>query len=787
MSIIFERLLEKKLSVIVENENLIKPHGPSYDRQYAEDLLHHTIGPLTDNPTWVNKPWNSPNPQPEDYRPGGPAYSWTPEDVIFAFAGNPSKLFEGGADSPSHGRMGGAPMFRAAKKVARKFGKAQDKDFIADLYANGFVPLTKMMKPGFDEGRSPFISYVIRSVIGAMESGPGAEKSSLDVTADDRAQGKLGLRAALKSNDPAQIRAAANTVQGKYQTERSFDKSPENPFGQYSSDYYQTMMAYADALEAGDEDQIEAAQSRISQLVTTIQDANPQIRGAASGLGQAITNKDRKTSIGIASMDNRKDDEADSLGDSMSDDDHEDSWLQPEAVNYILDIALNYDLGSLLPSDSKWTALGAELGAKGGKIGGKMTVNELRYVVRSMGPVGSNYPGEGVIRSNTSIPRDAKGWWKPGEDPEIEPLPNGRGKWNSIWKRNGYAPMQPTSIAAEMTQEVDEFNKLGIPTARKVTEKAKIREAVSKVAVANTVKAARIKLQIIAAIHKDDLGLGESVTDKIPEGLFTDAIDREIIVEHAEYMANILQKSLILEAEMSVPASKKVGLLKKILRELQKPQRPAPQGKGEQTGDGLTRALKYQNKVSKWASKFNEEEGDANPSNTEFMTYDRLKKMNKPPLYGYNPYDGENTVLVTVHFDKDTMQRTGVKKNPVRTKVPLADAQKMVADFERTGHWNGYKVRNVKIHEGNGGHGVPANGNSHKSVATIVGRPGALELNDVMTSENSTDNQKRDNPKVGTKVDSKNRPGHTITKNLHSHLTGKKKAVYDLKDTPDGL
>jgi len=627
----FEHILNQKLSVILENEDSISPFGGSYDRQYAEDILHHTIGPLTNNPRWINKPWNSPNPEPEGYQPGGRAYNWSPEDVIYAFAGNPSKLFQGGSDSPNHGRMGGAPMFRAARKVARKFGKATDKDFISDLYANGFVPLTKMMKPGFDEGRSPFISYVIRSVVGAMEAGPGAEQSSLDVTAGSRAgqsnadtkranrmKGKMGLQAALELENPTpnQIRQAASAVQGKYQSERSFDKVPENPFEQYSADYYQTMMMYADALETGDEDRIEAAQNQIRQLIEKIQDANPQIRGAASGLGQAISNKDRKTSIGIASMDNRKDDEASSLGDSMAGDDSEDNWLQPEAVNYILDIALNYDLGSLLPKDSKWSQLASELGAKGGNLGGKMTVNELRYLIRSLGPIGSNYPGEGTMRSNTNIPRDSRGWWQPGEDPEIEPMPNG-GQWNSIWKRGGYAPMQPTAIANEMTQEVDEFEKVGIPTGRKVAEKidkktgeVKVRETVSKVAISNTVKAARIKLQIIAAIHKDQLGLGESIGDKIPMGLFTDQIDRDIVVEHAEIMANMLQESLVLEAEASLPGKKNVGLLRRILHDLQKPQRPsnADTKKGAQTGTGLTDALKYQDKVSKWASKFNEEE-----------------------------------------------------------------------------------------------------------------------------------------------------------------------------------
>lgn len=604
----FMKLLDDKLSCIVESQDAINHTDAQYDRQYAEDILFHTLGPLTDNPRWINGPWNSPNPEPEGYTPGGPAYSWTPDDVIFAFAGNPSKLFQGGSDSPGHGRFGGSPMLRLARRVARKFNKSEDKDFIADLYANGFVPLSRMMHPGADQGRSPFISFVMRSVMGAMESGPGAERSSLDVTADDRAEGKLGLRAALKTNDPAAVRAAAETVQGKYQTERSWDKTAANPFGQYSASYYQSMMAYADALESGDEDRIDAERSKMAQLIDTIQDANPQIRGAASGLGQAISNKDRKTSIGIASMDASKTDDGATLGDSLAGDDaDEGNWLQPEAVAYILDIAVNYDIGAILPKDSKWKKMAAELGAKGGNIGGKMPVNELRYLIRSLGPIGSNYPGRDTMRSNTSVPRDARGWWQAGEDPEIEPMPNG-GQWNSIWKRGGYAPMQPTAIANEMTQEVDEFNKIGIPTARKVNEKidaktgkVRIREAVSKVAVANTVRAARIKLQIIAAIHKDQLGLDESVTNNAAAGLFTDTIDRAIVVEHAEAMASILQESLVMEATSTAPQD--IGLLKRILRELQKPARPADVGTGAKTGTGLTKALQYQDQLAKWVSK----------------------------------------------------------------------------------------------------------------------------------------------------------------------------------------
>lgn len=693
--------LNKSLQTIFEDDqDLIRPTTGDYDRQYAEDILYHTVGPLTSSPKWVNSEWKSTNPEPEGYQPGGPAYHWTPDDIVYAFAGNPSKLFQGGSDSPNYGRMGGAPMYRAALKIARKFGKGQDKDFISDIYSNGFVPLTRMMKPGFDEGRSAFIPFVMRTVIGAMENGPGAEQVSLDVTADDRAKGKLGLRAAAKSKNPADVRAAAATVKGKYQTERSHDKNPDNPFGQYSSIYYQTMMSYADALESGNQDKIESAQSRISQLVDEIQDANPQIRGASSGLGQAITNKDRGSAtgdyhiltralgiepllkdpakaneakarydeiikkltalkadnengtvqeketaskimsttarlliayrkkdereiaaakrdvielrqehlnskkFGVSSADDRQDDASGSLGDTLVGDNGEDSWIQPEAVKYVLDIALNHDIGKVLPKGSKWLQMAADLGAKDGNIGGKMTVNELRYVIRSLGPLGSNYPGAGKMRSNTNIPRDARGWWNAGEDPEIEPMPNGQGNWNSIWKRQGYPGMQATAISQEMTDEVDEFNKLGIPTARTITEKkdsngkVKVREALSKIAVQNTYKAAQIKLQVIADIHKEQLGLDESA------GLPTTMIDKQIIAEHAEYLANIMQERLIKEAVDNIPNKHSGSLLGNILKSLTMPQRPDNSlANNKRSSSGITKALNYQDQLLKWAKK----------------------------------------------------------------------------------------------------------------------------------------------------------------------------------------
>lgn len=659
MSKIFEKILTKKLSLITENasSDIKNIHSGSYDRQAAEDMLYSTIGPLTDNPKWVNSEWDGSGPAPEDYQPGGQAPQWTPEEVIFAFAGNPSKLFRGGSDSPSHGNRGGSPLWRATMQVAKKFRKERDKSFIEDLYQNGMVPLVRMMKPGFDEGRSPFISYVLRTVKGAIENGPGASQEALAATSDDRATKQVGLAAAMKITDPNVIRQAANVVQGKYQQEASYDKAPGNPFGHYSSDFYNVMNNYADALEGGNPERIDDARQSMAQLKSRIDDANESIRGASSGLGQAISNKDRgavsgdavhlrtargmvarlmkgetlekadlmkvaeayKTlrnnltslskqdpngmeyedkkrleslkqyndimattvsaiqskdksqlqdsyqqlsdamkeqqaskKFGVASMDAQSGagGEGGDLKSTLKGSDggsgaEQEKSMTQETVNYLLDLGINHDLNALLPKDSKYRAI-AQQEAKGGEVGGKMTVNEFRYILRSLGESGSEYPGKGVVRKNLTKARDAVGWWQPGEDPELEPLPSGEGTWNSIWVRGGYQSMGPTEISNEITQEVEEFNNLGIKTARQVKTDSKGEKSVaSKVAVSNTIRSAKVKMMILAAIHKEEIGMGESVNNKLPKNLFTDKIDREIIVEAAEAIIRRLDRVLM--------------------------------------------------------------------------------------------------------------------------------------------------------------------------------------------------------------------------------------------------
>lgn len=544
------------------------PNSPEYDRQVAEDGLFHTIGPLLDNPRWTDK-WTSSSEPVPGFTPGGPAPRWTPDEIVFAFAGDPELLFSGPGNprSPQYGNRGGSPLYRAAKRVSRIYRRDNDRSFIADMYSNGFVPLVQMMHPGYDEARSPFISYVLRNVVSAMEHGFGGEQRTSRAAGSESITGLRGIGSLLGETDPAKVREAANAVKGQYQTTRSHDKNPDNPFGPFSSAYYQTVMAYADALESGDPGQVEAAKSRLNQLVDQIEEYSIPVRGASTGMGQAVSTPSRNTSVGVSSIDvstGGAEGREGSMAGNIAGTEAEEPPVDTETIKYILDIALNYDLGATLSGSKRYQEMAASLGAD--KIGGKMTVNELRYIIRTLGAVAADYPGRGTMRANTDIPRDSKNWWSSGEDPEIEPIPGSDGGiWHSIWTRSGFESMGPTPIADEMTEEVREFNKLGIHTARQIKAKQKATktrvEVVSKVAVANTIRAATVKLRIIAHIHRADLGVEESKQLRA-QGLILeslDAIDLNIVCETCDWMVRKINRAIVLPQFQSERSHRKTN------------------------------------------------------------------------------------------------------------------------------------------------------------------------------------------------------------------------------------
>lgn len=531
------------------------PNSPTYDRREAENALFHTIGPLHEKPRWT-KEWTTlgggQSKPPSYFVPGGEAPTWTPEEIVFAYAGDPEMLGKFMRDNPrSPEYKGGAPLYRLARKIARKYRRMDDQ-FLFDMYANGMIPLVRMMNPGYDQARSPFISYVNRTIEGAIENGSSSTQQAIKASAD--------LKRVMDTTDPAAIESYLALIDGKYKSERSWDKVDGNPYGPYSPEFYESVGYYLSAINSGEEAEINAARSRIRDLLDKIDDDGVFILSASTGLGQGISTPNRDvSSVGITSMDLPAGEEGKgTFGDTLAGKAVvDDNAIDEGMVNYVLNLALTTDLGKSLRK-TKYEQMAIDLGAKKGKMGGKMSANEFRYLIRALGPIASNYPGKGVVRDTTK-PRDAAQWWQPGTDPEIEPIPSSAegAMWNSIWSRNGYLAMtggkkdpqiEVNAIAKEMTQEAIEFNKLGIPTARKVKTKVDKRtgeeyeEAVTPVSVSNALRSARVKFMILADVEKDKFELDESIRKEpiVEELLKLDDVDFYVMKETAAYIASKL-------------------------------------------------------------------------------------------------------------------------------------------------------------------------------------------------------------------------------------------------------
>ncbi len=542
------------ISEAAEDTSWKDPNDPNYDRQIAEDALYHTIGPLTDTPKWAQE-WSSASAPVAGFSPGGPAPMWTPDEVVMAMCGDPKYLFaqKDNPRSPRYGNRGGSPLYRNAMGIARQYERSNDKSFIEDTFSNGMLGLLRKMQPGLDEGRSNFIAFAIREIQGTMQHGVGGKYGATE--GDDRvARAAEDVRRAVQSQNPREIRDIISGISTKYQSRQSNDDNPGNPYGKYSSRIYQALDNYAEALESGNEDRQEGATNQVNQLLDTISGDASAIRGASTGVGQAISTADRKTSIGIVSADTPVDSESGAtIGSSIAAADDTDGLIDEESVRYVLQIALDHDLGSIVGESPRIQQMALDLGAgvnKAGKpiIGGRLTPAEYRYILRSLGPmIGTDYPGEGVVRSALDVPREAAGWWSPNEDPEIEPIPAG-GQWNSAWKRKGTPQMGSTEIAKEMTDEVEELGRLGIRTARTIKTKVKggktVREAMTKVSVNTGIQSALIKLKIIAYLHQSDFGIGEGAINLRPLLLeHLDQVDRTIIVETCQLITRCLYRS----------------------------------------------------------------------------------------------------------------------------------------------------------------------------------------------------------------------------------------------------
>ena len=567
-----------------EKTDFKDPHAQSYDRLEAENALYHTIGPLMEKPRWADK-WDSGTPSaptpPLYFNPGGEAPTWTPEEIVYAYAGDPSLLGRWQQDnpkSPEYPARWPSPLYRMAKKVARQGGRPNDQEFISNNYSNGFVPLARLLKPGYDEGRVNIISYLDQYVKGAtMAGGGGGTAQTIKAGAD--------LNRVLKSKDPKEILNYTNAIGEKFRNESLWDKNNANPYGPYSPEFYDYVSEYARALGSGVEENIDNARAKIYDLQEKIKDDTVFILGATTGAQQAVSTKNREiNSASAVSIDKPTGDGKGTFGDTITGSSPDPAVVSDgigsSMVNYVLDLAINHSVveiaqdqaeltGQLDPEDEVMTKA-ADMGAKMSKQGtvpaatGRMSANEFRYLLRALGPIASDYPGKGTVRKNTSIPRDAPKWWEPGSDPEIEPIPDSPdgAMWKSIWSRDGYPAMVKShgkgedgyavlmnGIAQEMTAEVKEFKKLNIPTRRTVTEKKDKRTgemvgwATSPNAVTAALKSARIKFQLISQYEKDDLEkLDESKSRNtlIEELVKLDAVDFELVKETARFIVSKL-------------------------------------------------------------------------------------------------------------------------------------------------------------------------------------------------------------------------------------------------------
>lgn len=569
MLTIAERI-NKRLSSLRESADINQnnpswkdPNNPNYDRQMAEDALFHTIGPLTDTPRWANRWSGSGEPVP-GFVPSGPAPKWTDNEVVIAFAGDPRLLHHaGGRDhprSPAYGNRGGAPLYRLARQVARKYKRDRDPSFLDEMYQNGFVELTRLMKPGHDRAEAGFISWVITNVEGAMAhgtSGTGQEaiKARGDVA---KGTGLIGLQGLLKAKTPEDARKVAAQVKGKYTTAKHHDKHDDNPFGQYSHQIHMLANQMADAMESGDADRVATVKDEISRLSDEIDQSQEMILGASTGIGQAVSTQDRVTSVGVNSMDMPTSDGSGSMGDSIAGPDADGSLysdIDTEAVSLVLNYALTTDIGAEIGNDAEFMALAKKFGLKDkDKIGGPMSATEYRCVLRKLGVGATNYPGKGTPRKAVTIPRDAKGWWAPGEDPELEPIPKG-GVWHSQWVRKGFPEYDNFEIVEEFTNEYKEFQTLGIQGVDSRMQAAAAGKAVlSAVSVGKAVTSALVKVKLARQLMELEGYFEESriIRSKgLPLMEDFDPIDRRLLREAFNYVINKLTKSVMIESVTS--------------------------------------------------------------------------------------------------------------------------------------------------------------------------------------------------------------------------------------------
>jgi hypothetical protein len=267
-------------------------------------------------------------------------------------------------------------------------------------------------------------------------------------------------------------------------------------------------------------------------------------------MGQAISTSDRTSSLGIVSTSAKPSADADTdLGQTLPADEEnmEAMFADKQDMAYLLENACRRDLSSEVQGVRQLEAVVGKVAVTHSmnpkdvqKAMKPFTANMWRYLLRAVGPVANPYFGEGNMRSAVKVPRDAAGWWKAGEDPEIDQSPDGT-PWQSEWRKSGRPVMEMPEIAREMGREVIALKEAGIATARgeRVETDAAGNPVIMTTQNVNmTVRPALYKLYILAALHE--------MTDieYFEEGKKLDTADRLVLAESARHLARYLEKVL---------------------------------------------------------------------------------------------------------------------------------------------------------------------------------------------------------------------------------------------------
>jgi hypothetical protein len=578
------------------------PSNPNYIRAYAEDCLHKTYGPLRKDSTWSTDKWDPrasryllgfEPPPPRDYEPGGRAPVWTEGEVTVAYAGDMGKA----GDKNYKMILGPAnsPLLNLAKKLARAY-KIDNPEAIQELYTNGLLRLSQLMKPGVDAGAhgpmrkdgtrgepTGFISWIKNDLEKSLISGFGTTK------AEKRA--KTAVTTLSKAKNAAEIDSVlAPTFEGtryqispEYQEEgpNKYDKDPGNPYGKYTWYIYQIGNDLKQALQLKDAEYIDSLRKELLQKINEIAEGSELTLGLSTGSMQAISTPRGTKNVPLTSIDKPIGDEGFSAAETLVARADQNAEPTPtEAAFYtVLEICLNLDNASakFLPTDpvewqnkivvpanqvhqalklTKEGSLPKELHIERNQLLKGFDSMEFRCVLRLLGGLCANYPGKGKMRSALEIPRHAAGWWKPYEDPEIEAIPEfeddsnegeeqdsgqaPKGEWVSAWRLKGYPLMGNKDIAEEFRDEAQKMLEFGIPSAWADMVEAGNSKIMSDQTVNKYGLRAYTKLIVVATMYKNR-SFSESVDD----------IDRMLISETALTMARVLSKSF--ESTVFVP------------------------------------------------------------------------------------------------------------------------------------------------------------------------------------------------------------------------------------------